>query len=155
VPDPVNRYPESQAVASWGFPWQLTDDVYLCGYNDEASFGAHSYFVVREHGNLLVDSPRYTVASSSVSSNWEGIPCSAQPPRRCADAQRYADRFAARVWIHEADADAAPYATDILRGDDIVFVAPGVRPFPCRSYLGAWRLKTTGVISLRVTPCLE
>src|SRR5580698_1797911 len=29
------------------FPRQLTEDVYLCGYNDESSFGAHSYLVVR------------------------------------------------------------------------------------------------------------
>ena len=37
------------------FPWRLTDDVYLCGYNDASSFGAHSYLVVRAAGNLLVD----------------------------------------------------------------------------------------------------
>ena len=47
-----------------------------------------------------------------------------------ADAHRYAERFTARVWIHEADADAAPYATDIVRGDDITVVAPGVRAIP-------------------------
>ena len=47
-----------------------------------------------------------------------------------ADADRHANRFGARVGIHEADADAAPYATDILRGDEMVAVAPGVRAIP-------------------------
>ena len=35
-----------------------------------------------------------------------------------ADARRYAKHFGARVWIHEDDARAAPYATDLLRGSE-------------------------------------
>src|SRR5262249_25177857 len=42
----------------------------------------------------------------------------------------YAQHFGARVWIHEADARAAPYATDIVHGDEEVTVAPGVVVFP-------------------------
>src|SRR4051812_2729333 len=42
------------------FPWTVTAGVQLCGHNDESSFGAHSYFVRRPAGNLLVDSPRWT-----------------------------------------------------------------------------------------------
>ena len=33
-----------------------------------------------------------------------------------ATRERYAKHFDARVWIHEADRDAAPWATDILTG---------------------------------------
>jgi glyoxylase-like metal-dependent hydrolase (beta-lactamase superfamily II) len=113
------------------FPWQLTDGVYLCGYNDEASFGAHSYFVVREQGNLLIDSPRYTQRLVERFAELGGVAHVLLSHRDdVADADRYAERFAARVWIHEADADAAPYASDIMRGDDIVAVAPGVRAIP-------------------------
>jgi hypothetical protein len=32
-----------------------------------------------------------------------------------ADADRYAAHFNARVWIHEDDQSAAPYATDLIR----------------------------------------
>jgi glyoxylase-like metal-dependent hydrolase (beta-lactamase superfamily II)/ferredoxin len=113
------------------FPWRLTDDVYLCGYNDQASFGAHSYLVVRLEGNLLIDSPRFTRRLTDRFAELGGVAHVLLSHRDdVADADRYAQRFGARVWIHEADADAAPYATDILRGDDIVEVAPGVRAVP-------------------------
>jgi glyoxylase-like metal-dependent hydrolase (beta-lactamase superfamily II)/ferredoxin len=113
------------------FPWQLTDGVYLCGYNDVSSFGAHSYLVVRDGGNLLVDSPRYTGRLVDRISELGGLAHVLLSHRDdVADADRYAARFGARVWIHEADADAAPYATDILRGDEVVAVAPGLRAIP-------------------------
>jgi glyoxylase-like metal-dependent hydrolase (beta-lactamase superfamily II) len=35
-----------------------------------------------------------------------------------ADAGRYAKHFNARVWIHEDDRRAAPYATDVLKGGE-------------------------------------
>src|SRR5581483_4881782 len=47
-----------------------------------------------------------------------------------ADAGRYAAHFRARVWIHEADADAAPYATDPVRGDAPAVVAGDVLAIP-------------------------
>jgi glyoxylase-like metal-dependent hydrolase (beta-lactamase superfamily II) len=113
------------------FPWRLTDDVYLCGHNDEASFGAHSYLVARQLGNLLVDSPCYRGCLVDRIVELGGVAYVLLTHRDdVADAARYAERFAARVWIHEADADAAPFATDIVRGDDIVEVAPGVRAIP-------------------------
>ena len=33
-------------------------------------------------------------------------------------ADRYADRFGARVWIHADDRDAADYATDLIYGTE-------------------------------------
>ena len=113
------------------FPWHLTAGVHLCGYNHQASFGAHSYFVIRETGNLLIDSPRYTRRLVEVFAEMGGVSHVLLTHRDdVADADRYARRFSAHVWIHEADSDAAPYATDIIRGDDPVVVAPGVRAIP-------------------------
>jgi glyoxylase-like metal-dependent hydrolase (beta-lactamase superfamily II)/ferredoxin len=113
------------------FPWQLTEGVYLCGYNDVSSFGAHSYLVLRPGGNLLVDSPRYTSRLVDRIDELGGVAHVLLSHRDdVADADRYAARFDARVWVHEADADAAPYATDIVRGGNIVVVAPGVRAIP-------------------------
>lgn len=35
-----------------------------------------------------------------------------------ADAECYAKHFGARIWIHEADRDAAPHADQIVSGND-------------------------------------
>jgi glyoxylase-like metal-dependent hydrolase (beta-lactamase superfamily II)/ferredoxin len=39
-------------------PERIAPDVYYCGYASESSFGAASYLVRRDDGNVLVDSPR-------------------------------------------------------------------------------------------------
>lgn len=41
-------------------PILIAENVYHCGYHSEKSFGATSYFIQREDGNVLVDSPRFT-----------------------------------------------------------------------------------------------
>src|SRR2546423_6230040 len=83
-----------------------------------ASFGAHSYFVARPSGNLLVDSPRHATELVKWFDHAGGIAhilLSHQDD--VADARKYANRFGARVWIHHDDRSAAPYATDLLEGE--------------------------------------
>lgn len=46
------------AEAQAGFPDPIQDEVSFCGYTSEQSFGAWSYFIRREGGNVLMDSPR-------------------------------------------------------------------------------------------------
>lgn len=41
------------------FPIPIAETVYHCGYHAENSFGAASYLIRREEGNVLVDSPRF------------------------------------------------------------------------------------------------
>ena len=99
------------------FPFEITDGVYLCGYNARKSFGASSYFVTRRAGNILVDSPRFNGALVRAFEERGGIQDVLLTHRdHVADAARYAGHFGARVWIHEADRQAAPFATDLLRG---------------------------------------
>ena len=47
----------SEAIAA--FPELIEDDVYRCGWTAESSFGAFSYLIRCENGNVLVDSPRF------------------------------------------------------------------------------------------------
>jgi glyoxylase-like metal-dependent hydrolase (beta-lactamase superfamily II) len=47
-----------------------------------------------------------------------------------ADAGRYAAHFNARVWIHEADRGAAPFATDVLQGYEPTPIAPDLLAIP-------------------------
>jgi hypothetical protein len=46
----VDRYPE---------PVKGAEGVYYCGYNSEKSYGGSAWLVVREGGNVMIDSPRF------------------------------------------------------------------------------------------------
>lgn len=114
------------------FPFHLGDGVHLLGHNAADSFGAHSYLVVRDGPNVLVDAPRWTRQLLAPIAELGGIDLVLLTHRDdVADAQRYAAHFeASRVWIHRDDRDAAPFATDLLEGIDPVEVAPGVVGVP-------------------------
>jgi glyoxylase-like metal-dependent hydrolase (beta-lactamase superfamily II) len=109
----------------------MTDGVWRCGFNARSSFGAHSYFVKRESGNLLVDSPRYAAELVTWFRDAGGIAhilLSHQDD--VADADRYANEFGSRVWIHRDDSSAAPYATDVFKGTSAHTIARGVVAIP-------------------------
>ena len=113
------------------FPQELAPGVFRCGYNSESSFGAHSYFVKRPQGNLLVDSPRHTGRLVKQFESLGGIADILLSHRDdVADADRYAKDFGARVWIHEDDAAAAPYATDLLRGGEPAAIRKSLLAIP-------------------------
>jgi glyoxylase-like metal-dependent hydrolase (beta-lactamase superfamily II) len=113
------------------FPQDLGDGVFRLGHNAESSFGAHSYLVVRPAGNLMVDAPRWTRSVFEPIEARGGLSDILLTHRDdVADARRYAERFGARVWIHADDADAAPYATDLLHGTGAHEIRDGVTAIP-------------------------
>jgi len=113
------------------FPQELAPGIYRCGHNAQSSFGAHSYLARRDDGNLLVDSPRYVRKLAQKLEDLGGIGDILLTHRDdVADAERYARHFDARVWIHESDRSAAPYATRILRGSEPEAIRPGLLAIP-------------------------
>lgn len=113
------------------FPYELTPRVLAMGNNSRRSFGAHSYLVQRPDGNLLIDSPRYTVPLAERVDELGGIAHVLLSHRDdVADADRWAERYGARVWIHADEVSAAPFATDVVDGDEIVEVADDVSLVP-------------------------
>lgn len=111
------------------FPQELAPGVYRCGFNARNSYGAHSYFVRRPEGNLLVDSPRFAGELKDYFEQAGGIAdilLSHQDD--VADADKYAKAFGSRVWIHRDDARAAPYATDLL--DREIDLRAGLKAIP-------------------------
>lgn len=119
------------------FPQPITANVYRCGYNARASFGSHSYFIRRyggirrDAGNVMIDSPRFTHHLVEAFERHGGLEHILLTHRDdVADAHRYARQFNARVWIHEDDADAAPYATDLIRGVDSVPIGEDLLAIP-------------------------
>ena len=107
------------------FPHEMTPGVFALGYNSPKSFGGHSWLVARPGGNLMIDSPAYTRSLIGGVDDLGGVAHILLSHRDdVADAGRWAEQYGARVWIHEDEADAAAYATDIVTGDHTI--APGV-----------------------------
>ncbi|MDH4168367.1 MAG: MBL fold metallo-hydrolase [Acidimicrobiia bacterium] len=113
------------------FPEDLGDGVFRLGHNARSSFGAHSYLVQRRTGNVMVDAPRWTREVAGPLAERGGLAHILLSHRDdVADAERYADHFGARVWIHSDDRDAAPYATDLIEGTEPSTVGDDVTAFP-------------------------
>ncbi|MEU8891547.1 MBL fold metallo-hydrolase [Streptomyces sp. NPDC048442] len=114
------------------FPLALDATVHLCGHNSPHTAGANSYLVHRADGTaMMVDTPRW---STSLAARYEALgPVTdvlLTHRDHAAHGRRYADRFGARLWIHEGDLDAAPDADRVLRGTDPVEIAEGMMAFP-------------------------
>jgi glyoxylase-like metal-dependent hydrolase (beta-lactamase superfamily II) len=123
------RHAGKRARPDGVFPQELAPGIYRCGYNSKDSYGAHSYFVRRPEGNLLVDSPRYARELVDFFRAAGGVAEVLLSHRDdVADADKYAAAFAARVWIHRDDARAAPYATNRLTA--LTGLRPGLLAIP-------------------------
>jgi glyoxylase-like metal-dependent hydrolase (beta-lactamase superfamily II) len=113
------------------YPHDLGDGVHRLGHNSKSSYGAHSYLVCRPKGNLMVDAPRWTRDVVGPIEDLGGLDHVLLSHRDdVADADRYAEHFGARVWIHTDDRDVAPYATDVIEGAEPSEITDGVIAFP-------------------------
>jgi glyoxylase-like metal-dependent hydrolase (beta-lactamase superfamily II) len=113
------------------FPMRLDDGLYLCGHNARQTAGATAYLLVRPAGNLMIDTPRFQEA---LAVRFEALgPVSdvlLTHRDHAAHGRAYADRFGARLCIHEGDLAAAPDADRVLRGTEPAEVADGVIAHP-------------------------
>ena len=114
------------------FPMSLTEQVYLCGHNSPYAAGANSYLLRRPAGNLMmIDTPRFSRALAAKYDALGTVTDVLLTHRdHAAHGRAYADRFGARLWIHEGDLDAAPGADRVLRGSEPTQIADGVVAHP-------------------------
>jgi glyoxylase-like metal-dependent hydrolase (beta-lactamase superfamily II) len=114
------------------YPMPLDEHVYLCGHNSPQTIGANSYLLRRPAGNLMmVDTPQF---SDALAKKYEAVgdvtDVLLTHRDHAAHGCQYAERFGARLWIHEGDLDAAPQADQIMRGTEPIQVADGVIAHP-------------------------
>jgi glyoxylase-like metal-dependent hydrolase (beta-lactamase superfamily II)/ferredoxin len=113
------------------FPLPIEGDVFYCGFNSPKSFGGNSYLIRHPAGNWLIDSPKYLPLLVKKFEQLGGITHIFLTHRDdVADADRYAERFAAQRIIHRAELDAQPGAEQVLDGDEPVELAPGFTAIP-------------------------
>lgn len=113
------------------FPEPMTDGVFRLGFNARHSWGAHSFFVTRARGNAMIDAPRWTKHVVEAIEARGGLAMVLLTHRDdVADAERYASHFGARVFIHDDDRAAAPYASDIFKGREPIALDDDLRVIP-------------------------
>jgi glyoxylase-like metal-dependent hydrolase (beta-lactamase superfamily II)/ferredoxin len=118
-----------------GFPALLTHhpagDVHYCGWASRKSFGASSYLILRPGGNVLIDSPRFSVPLARRIEAMGGLAAIVLTHRDdVADHGRWAEHFGCPRWIHQADADAAPDAEHHVEGEQDLVLDRDLRLIP-------------------------
>lgn len=98
----TEKHDLSKAIGS--LPDPIDDAVYHCGYHSESSFGAASYLVVRERGNVLVDSPRFAKPLVRRIEELGGVATMFLTHRDdVADHERFREHFRCERVLHERD----------------------------------------------------
>ena len=114
----------SAAQAARDLPVLLEGPVFRCGYSSEASYGAQSYFLRRDEGNVLIDSPRFAAPLVKRLEQLGGIRRMFLTHRDdVADHQRFREKFGCERIIHRDDDVVG--AEVVLDGDRDLL--PGLR----------------------------
>ncbi|MGW4378773.1 MBL fold metallo-hydrolase [Kitasatospora sp. NPDC004531] len=114
------------------FPLAIDENVLLCGHNSRRTAAANSYLLRRPDGTvMMIDTPRW---AESLADRYEQVgritDVLLTHQDHAVHGRRWADRFGARLWIHEGDLAAAPDADRVLRGTGPTEIAEGVVAHP-------------------------
>ncbi|MBK23216.1 MAG: MBL fold metallo-hydrolase [Halobacteriovorax sp.] len=86
------------------FPIPVSENVFHNGYHSESSYGAASYFIQRDNGNVLVDSPRYSSVISKNIKDMGGVVLQYLTHRDdVADTDLYQKDFLSKRLMHKDD----------------------------------------------------
>ena len=106
------------------YPDPVDTGVYFCGFASESSFGASSYLVVRDEGNILVDSPRYATPLVKRIEKLGGISLMFLTHRDdVADHEKWSKHFGAERILHRNDVSRSTSGVErILEGKDSIIL---------------------------------
>lgn len=129
----VHKADSSAGVGA--LPEPLTPDVAYCGFASERSYGASSYFIRREEGNVLVDSPRAAGPLLKRLEALGGVSLMFLSHRDdVADHERFHAHFGCRRVLHAEDVDGRTREVELriqgrdpveLGGELVVIPVPG------------------------------
>jgi glyoxylase-like metal-dependent hydrolase (beta-lactamase superfamily II)/ferredoxin len=114
--------PQDYRAGIDAFPMPIAENVYFCGYNSEASFGAWSYLILRREGdggNVLIDSPRFaSQLVKKIAAMGGARKMFLTHSDDVADHSRYAARFNSQRIMHADDGAAKLGVEWIVRGEE-------------------------------------
>jgi len=124
--------PKQIKTAQQSFPIALEDKVYYCGYHSEKSFGAASYLIQREEGNILIDSPRFAAPLVKRIEELGGVKYMYLTHRDdVADHEKYHAHFGCVRILHQDDITSSTKDVEIqLTGKDPIQFAEDIVIIP-------------------------
>lgn len=124
--------PMKQAVAELPRPIAAGSPVGHCGFHAEASFGAASYFLQRDDGNVLVDSPRFAAPLVKRLEALGGVHTLFLTHRDdVADHAKFAAHFGCERVLHADDVTADTREVErVIEGRDPVRLADDLLVIP-------------------------
>ena len=127
----VQPAPELEAAMA-SLPEVVHGPVHSCGWTSRDSYGATSYLIVRETGNVLVDSPRFARPLVDRLHELGGVSLMLLTHEDdVADHARFAAEFGCTRVLHEAALDAGTRDVEhVLRGDEPTDLADDLRVLP-------------------------
>ncbi len=113
-------------------PFDIGGAVYHTGYHSKKSFGAASYLIVREEGNILVDSPRFVGSLAEKIESLGGIAYIFLTHKDdVADHAKFAKRFGAKRILHKDDmTDDTKEIEMLIEGEGDIDLAPDIKIIP-------------------------
>jgi glyoxylase-like metal-dependent hydrolase (beta-lactamase superfamily II)/ferredoxin len=114
------------------FPLLIAENVYHCGYHSKLSYGAASYFIKRDDGNILIDSPRFIPSLVKKIEEMGGVKLIYLTHRDdVADHKKYHEHFGCDRLLHEDEITADTQEVEIkitgnepIKLDDNVLIIP-------------------------------
>jgi len=105
------------------FPCRVEGDVYHCGFHHRYTFGAASYLILREGGNLLIDSPRFSAPLVRNIQKLGGVKTMFLTHKDdVGDHQAFHDHFGCERVIHRDDAEGLEGLEVILEGKEPIVI---------------------------------
>jgi glyoxylase-like metal-dependent hydrolase (beta-lactamase superfamily II)/ferredoxin len=126
----ATRHDMTRALAA--LPEHVDEGVYRCGYTSESSFGAFSYLIQKESGNILVDSPRFAGPLVKNIDRMGGIARILLTHQDdVADQDKFAAKFGATRVLHRDDVRTRTAAVELQpTGLDPVEIEPDLVMIP-------------------------
>lgn len=118
-------------IAAKSFPRLIAENVYHCGYHSEKSFGGASYLILREGGNVLVDSPRFARALVKNIETMGGVKTMLLSHiDDVADHESFARHFGCERVMHARDAAELSEIEQLIEGTAPVSFNPEITIIP-------------------------
>jgi len=123
---------ENSKFVLQNIPWKISDNVYHLGFHSEKSFGAASYFIKNDQGNIMVDSPRFVKKLALNLRKMGGVAIHWLSHKDdIADADQYHKEFNSQRFIHNDDqTKSSKHFENFFEGAEPVEFGPDLLNIP-------------------------